>query len=44
MTKEVQIYEHYPWHQQTWDLLTSHFPDVGHGLLFYGKKGCAKQE
>ena len=43
MTKEVQIYEHYPWHQQTWDLLTSRFPDVGHGLLFYGKKGCAKQ-
>lgn len=44
MTKEVQVYEHYPWHQQTWDLLTSRFPDVGHGLLFYGKKGCAKQE
>ncbi|EPF83481.1 DNA polymerase III subunit delta' [Acinetobacter gyllenbergii] len=34
----------YPWHAQTWELLTTRFPELGHGLLFYGKKGCAKQE
>nr|WP_171490646.1 DNA polymerase III subunit delta' [Acinetobacter sp. C16S1] len=34
----------FPWHQQTWKLLSSRFPDLGHGLLFYGKKGCAKDE
>ena len=32
----------YPWQQQTWDTLTSRFPKLGHGLLFYGKKGCGK--
>ncbi|WP_436897779.1 DNA polymerase III subunit delta' [Acinetobacter gyllenbergii] len=34
----------YPWHAQTWALLTTRFPELGHGLLFYGKKGCAKKE
>ncbi|MCH7304649.1 DNA polymerase III subunit delta' [Acinetobacter sp. NIPH 1869] len=34
----------YPWHAQTWELLTIRFPELGHGLLFYGKKGCAKKE
>ena len=34
----------YPWHTQTWQLLTSRFPELGHGLLFYGKRGCAKHE
>lgn len=34
----------YPWHEQTWELLTTRFPDIGHGLLFYGKNGCAKRE
>ncbi|OEY95620.1 DNA polymerase III subunit delta' [Acinetobacter proteolyticus] len=34
----------YPWHAQTWGLLTTRFPELGHGLLFYGKKGCAKKE
>ncbi|NNP75394.1 DNA polymerase III subunit delta' [Acinetobacter sp. Ac_3412] len=34
----------YPWHAQTWELLTTRFPELGHGLLFYGKKGCAKKE
>ena len=32
----------YPWQQQTWSTLTSRFPQLGHGLLFYGKKGCGK--
>ncbi|MFW1764342.1 DNA polymerase III subunit delta' [Acinetobacter bereziniae] len=32
----------YPWQQQTWDTLTTRFPKLGHGLLFYGKKGCGK--
>lgn len=32
----------YPWQQQMWDTLTGRFPQVGHGLLFYGKKGCGK--
>ena len=34
----------YPWHEQPWTLLTTRFPNIGHGLLFYGKKGCAKSE
>lgn len=34
----------YPWHAQTWELLSTRFPELGHGLLFYGKKGCAKKE
>ena len=32
----------YPWQQTVWDTLTGRFPQVGHGLLFYGKKGCGK--
>ena len=32
----------YPWQQQVWDNLTQRFPDIGHGLLFYGKPGCGK--
>jgi len=32
----------YPWQQQTWETLTGRFPKFGHGLLFYGKKGCGK--
>lgn len=33
----------YPWQQQVWENLTSRFPEIGHGLLFYGKKGCGKE-
>lgn len=25
-------------------MLSTRFPELGHGLLFYGKKGCAKKE
>lgn len=32
----------YPWQTQVWDSLASRFPQVGHGLLFYGKSGCGK--
>ncbi len=32
----------YPWQKNVWDTLTGRFPQVGHGLLFYGKKGCGK--
>lgn len=32
----------YPWQNQVWDNLTQRFPNMGHGLLFYGKKGCGK--
>lgn len=32
----------YPWHQSLWTTLTSRFPHIGHGLLFYGKSGCGK--
>ncbi|EOQ69468.1 DNA polymerase III, delta' subunit [Acinetobacter pittii] len=32
----------YPWQQTTWDTLTTRFPNIGHGLLFYGKQGCGK--
>lgn len=33
----------YPWQQPIWTMLTQRFPDLGHGLLFYGKEGCGKQ-
>lgn len=29
----------YPWQIQVWDNLTRRFPNIGHGLLFYGKQG-----
>lgn len=32
----------YPWQKTTWDTLTIRFPNIGHGLLFYGKEGCGK--
>ncbi|ENU79978.1 DNA polymerase III, delta' subunit [Acinetobacter sp. ANC 3789] len=32
----------YPWQQPVWKMLTQRFPDIGHGLLFYGKQGCGK--
>ena len=32
----------YPWQKITWDTLTTRFPNIGHGLLFYGKEGCGK--
>ncbi|WP_347018385.1 DNA polymerase III subunit delta' [Acinetobacter calcoaceticus] len=32
----------YPWQKTTWDTLTTRFPHIGHGLLFYGKQGCGK--
>lgn len=34
----------YPWQKQVWQNLTTRFPDIGHGLLFYGKTGCGKQD
>lgn len=34
----------YPWQQPVWETLTGRFPQLGHGLLFYGKKGCGKHE
>ena len=33
----------YPWQKTVWDTLTGRFPKLGHGLLFYGKKGCGKE-
>lgn len=33
----------YPWQQQVWETLTGRFPKLGHGLLFYGKKGSGKE-
>ena len=32
----------YPWQQYMWTTLTGRFPQIGHALLFYGKKGCGK--
>ncbi|SPL69840.1 DNA polymerase III subunit delta' C-terminal domain-containing protein [Acinetobacter stercoris] len=34
----------YPWQQQVWETLTGRFPNIGHGLLFYGRKGCGKKD
>ncbi len=39
---DAQNSQVYPWQQQIWETLTSRFPQLGHGLLFYGKKGCGK--
>lgn len=33
----------YPWQTQVWDNLTRLFPNIGHGLLFYGREGCGKE-
>lgn len=33
----------YPWQETVWQNLTQRFPNLGHGLLFYGKKGCGKE-
>ncbi|WP_374664038.1 DNA polymerase III subunit delta' [Acinetobacter sp.] len=41
MSKEIKA-QVYPWQQGVWDTLTGRFPQLGHGLLFYGKKGCGK--
>ena len=32
----------YPWQKIPWQQLTSRFPNMAHGLLFFGKKGCGK--
>lgn len=44
MMVDTQTNTLYPWHAQTWQLLSTRFPHLGHGLLFYGKQGCAKKE
>lgn len=36
--------EVYPWQKNIWELLTAGFPSIGHGLLFYGKEGCGKND
>ena len=41
MSSDV-IAQVYPWQKNVWDALTGRFPKMGHGLLFYGKKGCGK--
>lgn len=33
-----------PWQQQTWQALAQRFPQIAHGLLFYGKPGCGKRQ
>ncbi|MEB3752833.1 DNA polymerase III subunit delta' [Acinetobacter sp. MD2(2019)] len=33
----------FAWQQSVWDMLTQRFPELGHGLLFYGKDGCGKE-
>ncbi len=34
----------YPWHENVWQILTERFPNIGHGLLFYGREGCGQFE
>ncbi|MBF7687652.1 DNA polymerase III subunit delta' [Acinetobacter rathckeae] len=34
----------YAWQQETWQRLTLRFPDIGHGILLYGKKGAGKKD
>ena len=41
MSNDV-IAQVYPWQKNVWDALTGRFPKMGHGLLFYGKKGCGE--
>lgn len=40
---DVQTTQVYLWQQPVWETLTQRFPNLGHGLLFYGKKGCGKE-
>ena len=40
-SEQAQIY---PWQQTIWNTLTERFPKIGHGLLFYGKKGSGKSD
>lgn len=34
----------FPWQEQVWQTLTQRFPQIGHGLLFFGKNGSGKQQ
>ncbi|SDC11793.1 DNA polymerase III subunit delta' [Acinetobacter boissieri] len=34
----------YAWQQETWQRLTLRFPNIGHGILLYGKKGAGKKD
>lgn len=34
----------FPWQNQVWETLTQRFPQIGHGLLFYGKNGSGKHQ
>ncbi|MBF7683154.1 DNA polymerase III subunit delta' [Acinetobacter sp. B5B] len=34
----------YAWQQDTWQRLTARFPNIGHGILLYGKKGSGKKD
>lgn len=34
----------YPWQTSVWKTLTQRFPNIGHGILFYGKDGCGKHD
>ncbi len=42
MNVELNNAQRYPWQQQVWETLTGRFPNIGHGLLLYGKAGCGK--
>lgn len=33
----------YVWQQDLWQHLQQRYPNIGHALLFYGKKGCGKE-
>lgn len=42
-----QFFKHtevHAWQQQTWQRLTQRFPNIGHGILLYGKQGAGKKD
>lgn len=42
LTPPASAHPVFVWQQSVWDMLTQRFPEIGHGLLFYGKQGCGK--
>lgn len=44
MSDFFQISKVYPWQAQAWNNLTTRFPNIAHGLLFFGKRGAGKSD
>lgn len=43
MTLISEVSTVYPWQKDVWSMLTTRFPNIGHGILLYGRSGCGKR-